>query len=223
VHSFVPVLRVRSSPSTDRSVAELLGEARRTGPQSPGTLPGSCQVWYGRSPRVLVGPIVPGMEVAFLLALAGIAFVLLMPLVLLAVRVRRLVRRRGLTVSAALLTSGSLIAIVLIALVYAGVTYGWGVLSGFAALDAGEMCASAAGFYSGTPGPSDEMWTGIAGRGFPIERTCVWSDGTRFELVPWWVNPLLFSWLAIAAGALPAGLAARAVDRGEAARNATAL
>jgi hypothetical protein len=160
------------------------------------------------------------MEVTYLLgALAGVTLVLLTPLLILALRVRRLVRRRGLTVSAALLTPGSLTAIVLTALIYAAATYGWGVLSGFGALDPGEMCASAAGFYSGTPGPPDDRWTAIAERPFPISRTCLWSDGTRYELVPWWVNPSLFAWLTIAAAALPAGLAARALDRGEAARS----
>ncbi|GAA2525732.1 hypothetical protein [Winogradskya humida] len=92
------------------------------------------------------------------------------------------------------------------------------MLSGFGALDPGEMCASAAGFYSGTPGPPDDRWTGMVERGLPIGRTCVWSDGTRFELVPWWVNPLLFAWLTTAVAALPADLAASALDRGEAAR-----
>ncbi|WP_212998135.1 hypothetical protein [Winogradskya consettensis] len=160
------------------------------------------------------------MEVTFLLvALAVIALVLLTPLLILAIRVRRLVRRRGLTISAALLTLGSLTTIVLTALIYAAATYAWGMLSGFGALDPAETCASAAGFYSGTPGPPDDRWTGIAENALPIARTCSWSDGTRFELVPWWVNPLLFAWLTIAVAALPAGLAARAVDRGEAVRS----
>ncbi|MFI5839977.1 hypothetical protein ACIA8K_09735 [Catenuloplanes sp. NPDC051500] len=148
-----------------------------------------------------------------IVALVAVILILASPLLLLAGHVRRQVRRRGLTVTGALLAPGTLVAIVLISLGYAAGTYGVGALSSSFTLDAGEMCASAAGFYSGTPGPADELWTGIATRDLPVERTCVWSDGTRFELVPWWVNPLLFTWLAVAAGVTLAAPAARYVDR----------
>lgn len=150
-----------------------------------------------------------------IVAFAAVALVVALPLLLLAARVRRLVRGRRITVPAALLTPGSLIAMVLISLLYAAGTYGIGVLSSFHMLDPDQMCASAAGFYSGTPGPADELWTGIAERDLPIQRTCEWSDGTRFELVPGWVNPLFFMWLTVAACVALAGPAARAVDRRE--------
>ncbi|WP_051797663.1 hypothetical protein [Catenuloplanes japonicus] len=154
------------------------------------------------------------MEIVYpIAALVIAAVILLMPLLLLAGYVRRQVRRRGRTTSAALLAPGTLAGLVVVALIYAAGTYGWGTLSSFYLLDPDQMCASAAGFYSGTPGPADELWTGIIAHDLPLQRTCAWSDGTRFELVPWWVNPLFFAWLTIAAGALLAAPAARYVDR----------
>jgi hypothetical protein len=33
---------------------------------------------------------------------------------------------------------------------------------------------------------------------FPLERSCQWSDGTSTDLVPWYVNPVMFAFLAAA-------------------------
>jgi hypothetical protein len=33
---------------------------------------------------------------------------------------------------------------------------------------------------------------------FPLKNLCQWSDGTSTELVPWYVNPIMFAFLAAA-------------------------
>jgi hypothetical protein len=102
----------------------------------------------------------------------------------------------------ALLGPGLLISIALTAVAYAGVVYAIGFFSAVYILDPDQMCAGAAGFYSGRPGPPDSSWIGIGHQYFPLRHTCRWTDGTTYELVPGWVNPLSFALLAVAWAAL---------------------
>jgi hypothetical protein len=98
----------------------------------------------------------------------------------------------------ALLAPGLLVGIALTAVAYAAVVYAIGLFSALYILDPDQMCASAAGFYSGRPGPPDSSWIGIDHQYFPLRHTCRWTDGTTHELVPSWVNPLSFALLAVA-------------------------
>ncbi|GGR39608.1 hypothetical protein [Streptomyces roseolus] len=91
--------------------------------------------------------------------------------------------------------------------------YSWGVMSGFHVLDPDQMCASkgARGDHVVT------RWT------LPLSTRCVTSDGAGTELVPDWVNPVIFMGLALLLVALVAGTLAkargrRAVESGPAAR-----
>ena len=73
--------------------------------------------------------------------------------------------------------------------------YVWGVMSGFYLLDPDQMCAA-----KGARG--DHVVT----RGtLPVSAQCVTSDGVGTELVPAWVNPVIFNGLALLAFALVAG------------------
>jgi hypothetical protein len=110
--------------------------------------------------------------------------------------------RRRVPVRRVLASRGVATAAVLCALAGAGATYLVGWFAGFYILDPDQMCAAAAGFYTGTPGPPDTLWEGIRHSSFPLRQTCVWADGTRYELVPGWVNPVLCTWLTAALGAL---------------------
>jgi hypothetical protein len=65
--------------------------------------------------------------------------------------------------------------------------YSWGVLSGFYILDPDQMCAS-----MGVPGDHVvTRWT------LPVSAQCVTSDGVGTELAPGWVNPVIFTGLAL--------------------------
>ncbi len=97
----------------------------------------------------------------------------------------------------ALLSPGILISVALTSIVYAAIAYAIGFVSDFYVLDPDQLCASQAGFYSGTSGPSDSSWRGIDDSFLPLSHLCRWNDGTTYELVPPWVNPLFFTFLAI--------------------------
>ncbi|MEV6200253.1 hypothetical protein AB0M64_09780 [Streptomyces sp. NPDC051771] len=72
--------------------------------------------------------------------------------------------------------------------------YSWGVMSGFYILDPDQTCAS-----KGARGDRIvTRWT------LPLSTRCVTADGAGTELVPAWVNPVIFMGLAL----LPAALAA---------------
>lgn len=85
----------------------------------------------------------------------------------------------------------------LVTLLLGGLAYAVGVLSGFYILDPDDMCASASGLAVDA-----SRWSGITSTWWPIHRTCEWSDGTRFELVPGWVNPTVCLTVVVAAGLL---------------------
>ena len=121
-------------------------------------------------------------------------------------------RRRGLSLWAALLRPVPLTAVGVLALAGAATIASLGWLPGIFAWDAAEMCASAAGFYSGTPGPSDASWTGIDRQLFPMRQTCRWADGTTYELVPGWLTPALVALVLIALAAFGEAIV-RAVGR----------
>ncbi|MGW5636391.1 hypothetical protein [Streptomyces sp. NPDC003832] len=73
--------------------------------------------------------------------------------------------------------------------------YAWGVMSGFYILDPDQMCAS-----KGAPGDHVvTRWT------LPVSTQCVTSDGAGTELAPVWVNPVIFTGLALLILALAAG------------------
>ncbi|WP_416968065.1 hypothetical protein [Streptomyces sp. 4F14] len=72
--------------------------------------------------------------------------------------------------------------------------YGWGVMSGFHILDPDQMCAA-----QGLPG--DRIVTRMT---LPVSAQCVTGDGVGSELVPGWVNPVVYAGIALsvlAAGA----------------------
>ncbi|MEV6530038.1 hypothetical protein AB0M86_10670 [Streptomyces sp. NPDC051639] len=73
--------------------------------------------------------------------------------------------------------------------------YAWGVMSGFYILDPDQMCAA-----KGVPG--DHVVTREA---LPVSAQCVTSDGVGTELVPGWVNPVIFLGLTLILLALVAG------------------
>ncbi|MFC4529389.1 hypothetical protein [Sphaerisporangium dianthi] len=64
-----------------------------------------------------------------------------------------------------------------------------GIAFGFFLLDPGQMCAMAAA--------RSEVYTDAAFAGvvthhaFPVAATCAWADGTEYDLVPGWINPLI--------------------------------
>ena len=73
--------------------------------------------------------------------------------------------------------------------------YGWGVMSGFYFLDPDQMCAA-----RGVQG--DHVVT----RGtLPVSAQCVTSGGMGTELVPGWVNPMIFTGLVLFVLALVIG------------------
>ncbi|MEU6325935.1 hypothetical protein ABZ851_01355 [Streptomyces sp. NPDC047049] len=65
--------------------------------------------------------------------------------------------------------------------------YAWGVMSGFYVLDPDQMCAAL-----GAPG--DHI---VTRETLPVSAQCVTSDGVGTELVPGWVNPVVFLGLAL--------------------------
>ncbi|MEU8950824.1 hypothetical protein [Streptomyces sp. NPDC048489] len=81
--------------------------------------------------------------------------------------------------------------------------YAWGVMSGFYLLDPDQMCAAkgVAGDHVLT------RWT------LPVSAQCVTSDGVGSELVPGWVNPVIFLGLTLLVVALGAGVLAAARRR----------
>ena len=132
----------------------------------------------------------------------AVAVVLLLPALSILLRLLWRAGRRRRPFLDALLSPGILIGIALTAVAYAVVVYAIGFFSGFSILDPDQMCASAAGFYSGRSGPPDSTWAGIDHSTFPLHRTCRWAGGTTHELVPGWVNPLSYALLATAWAAL---------------------
>jgi hypothetical protein len=130
--------------------------------------------------------------------LVAVATVLTLPLLFIFSRLIWRVRRRGVPLVAALLSPGVLISTAVTFVAYAAIVYAIGFFSGFYFLDPDEMCATRAGFYTGTSGPPDIAFHGIDQSLFPLYQTCRWADGTTYELVPPWVNPSFFTFLAVA-------------------------
>ncbi|MCG8966247.1 MULTISPECIES: hypothetical protein [Streptomyces] len=87
--------------------------------------------------------------------------------------------------------------------------YAYGVNQGFYILDPDQMCAAA-----GAPG--DHVVTRMT---LPVSAQCVTSDGVGTELVPGWVNPVVFTGLVVLVLA-PATAAAQALHRARARRRA---
>lgn len=73
--------------------------------------------------------------------------------------------------------------------------YAWGVMSGFFILDPDQMCA-----VDGLPG--DHIVTRWR---LPVSARCVTPGGLESELVPGWVNPVIFLGLALLVSAVVAG------------------
>jgi hypothetical protein len=73
--------------------------------------------------------------------------------------------------------------------------YTWGLWSGFYLLDPDQMCAA-----RGLRG--DRIVTRAT---LPVSAQCVTSDGVGSELVPGWVNPVVFAGLTLFVLALVAG------------------
>jgi hypothetical protein len=65
--------------------------------------------------------------------------------------------------------------------------YAWGVMSGFYVLDPDQLCAS-----RGAEG--DHI---VTHETLPVSVQCITSDGTGTELVPDWVNPVIFTGLTL--------------------------
>ncbi|MFD3762428.1 hypothetical protein [Streptomyces sp. NPDC058622] len=82
-------------------------------------------------------------------------------------------------------TTCALVAVLAGAAAYGA--YSWGVMSGFYILDPDQMCAS-----MGVSGDHVvTRWT------LPVSAQCVTSDGVGTELAPGWVNPVIFTGLAL--------------------------
>ncbi|MER7487619.1 hypothetical protein ABTY20_17240 [Streptomyces sp. NPDC126497] len=73
--------------------------------------------------------------------------------------------------------------------------HAWGVMSGFYVLDPDQLCA-------GRGAPGDRIVTRETP---PVSVRCVTPDGRGTELVPGWVNPVVFTGLALCALALGTG------------------
>jgi hypothetical protein len=131
-----------------------------------------------------------------------VALVLLLPPALILVRLVWRVRKGRTPFLEALLSPGIVASVALTCIGYAAIDYAIGFFSDFNMFDPDQMCASRAGFYSGRPGPSDKSWLGITDELFPLHHTFRWADGTIYELVPGWVNPLFYTLLAMAWAAL---------------------
>ncbi|MGW2327404.1 hypothetical protein ACWC5C_16750 [Streptomyces sp. NPDC001700] len=81
--------------------------------------------------------------------------------------------------------------------------YAWGVMSGFFVLDPDQMCT-----VQGLPGDHIvTRWT------LPVSARCVTPGGLESELVPGWVNPVVFLGLALFVSAVVAGTLAGARRR----------
>ena len=159
----------------------------------------------------------PGMEAFIWLAVAAVALVVVVgPHVLLVVSIIRAMRRRRLRPSAALLTPGVLTAVSLIALLYAAGTWVFGVFTSGPFGDVDDGCFAEADAAGIRPGPNATV-IDVADSLLPLRHVCVFSDGSHVETVLWWVNPLLFAWLAIMVGALLAMPLGRLISRREAA------
>ncbi|MEU9855369.1 hypothetical protein [Streptomyces sp. NPDC047974] len=93
-------------------------------------------------------------------------------------------------------TTCALAAVLGGAMAYAA--YSWGALSGAYILDPDQTCASkgARGDYIVT------RWT------LPLSTRCVTADGAGTELVPVWVNPVIFTGLAFLLAAVVTGVLA---------------
>ncbi|MEW1750124.1 hypothetical protein [Streptomyces angustmyceticus] len=76
--------------------------------------------------------------------------------------------------------------------------YAWGVMSGFYVLDPDQMCAA-----QGVRG--DHI---VTRETLPVSARCVTSDGVESELVPGWVNPLIYLGLTLLMFALVMGVLA---------------
>lgn len=74
--------------------------------------------------------------------------------------------------------------------------YAWGVMSGFYILDPDQMCAA-----RGARG--DHIVTRAT---LPVSAQCVTSDGVGTELVPAWVNPVVFVGLTLFVLAVATGV-----------------
>jgi hypothetical protein len=74
-------------------------------------------------------------------------------------------------------------------------SYAWGVMSGFYVLDPDQMCAA-----RGAMG--DHVVTRMS---LPVSSQCVTYGGVGTELVPGWVNPVIFLGLTLFVLALAAG------------------
>ncbi|MGV9703097.1 hypothetical protein [Streptomyces sp. NPDC003483] len=86
--------------------------------------------------------------------------------------------------------------------------YAWGVRSGFYILDPDQMCAA-----SGADG--DHVVTRMT---LPVSVQCVTDQGVGTELVPVWVNPVVFVGLAVCGLAVWAGVSAAIRRRADRAR-----
>ncbi|MGW2045057.1 hypothetical protein ACWCPF_07720 [Streptomyces sp. NPDC001858] len=74
--------------------------------------------------------------------------------------------------------------------------YAWGVMSGFYILDPDQLCAArgVAGEYI------------VTRMTLPVSVQCVTEEGAGTEIVPGWVNPVVFGGLAVCVVAVGAGV-----------------
>ncbi|MEU8950976.1 hypothetical protein [Streptomyces sp. NPDC048489] len=86
--------------------------------------------------------------------------------------------------------------------------YAWGVMSGFYILDPDQMCAA-----SGADG--DYVATRMT---LPVSVQCVTDQGLGTELVPVWVNPVVFAGLAVCVLAVWTGVSGARRRRADQAR-----
>lgn len=80
-----------------------------------------------------------------------------------------------------------------------GLVHLWYLFIGFAQ-GTDEVCAA----YTGR---AADAFTGLDETAFPRSYVCRWADGSTTDLVPWWVNPVLFLTIAAVAGCTAAAVA----------------
>ncbi len=84
-------------------------------------------------------------------------------------------------------------------------TYAWGSFHKFTFPEAGETCSSAVSAVSGRQTGLGEF-LGVEYGLFPLKAECKWAGGGSFDLVPAYVNPLLYTFLAAVVACVAAAL-----------------
>ncbi|GII31099.1 hypothetical protein Pmi06nite_45410 [Planotetraspora mira] len=136
------------------------------------------------------------MTYFFLLCLIFAPFVFLLLAIRLSWRAVRALKRRRLPGPTHDSSLKAAIEVAAMSVIGAGLCWTAGVGSGFYLLDPDEICDRSR--LSGSAAGSDVV-TIEEHLSLPVRQTCVWADGTRYDLVPSWVNPMIAVFLVVLA------------------------